>query len=117
MTAAAPASTPRTRRRVMLIARLAPKKRVSARGSSVVQLHEKAILPRASLTFEGERGLTPAIIGKTFFSTRRPVLEAGGQRPTARCALGRKSVWIIVVAALPRREARNRLRCHQRVIW
>src|SRR5712675_941723 len=77
MTAAAPASTPRTRRRVMLMARLAPKTRVSARGSSVVQLHENAILPRVSLTLGGERGLTPAIIGKTFFSTRRPVLEAG----------------------------------------
>src|SRR6266404_77156 len=112
MTAAAPASTPRTRRRVMGMTRLAPKTRVSARGSSVVPLHENAILPRVSLTLGGERGLTPAIIGKTFFSTRRPVLEAGGQRPTARCALGRKSVWIIVVAALPRRGARHKLRCH-----
>src|SRR6478672_11827892 len=102
MTAAAPASTPRTRRRVMGMARLAPKTRVSARGSSVVQLHENAILPRVSLTFGGERGLTPAIIGKTFFSTRRPVLEAGGQRPTARCALGRKSVWGFVLAFWPR---------------
>src|SRR6185369_12117906 len=42
-------------------------------------------------------GLTPALLGKTFFSTRRPALEAGGQRPTARCALGRKSVWNIVL--------------------
>src|ERR1700733_9581940 len=36
----------------------------------------------------------PQILGKTFFSTRRPVPEAGGQRPTARCALGRKNVCI-----------------------
>src|ERR1700675_239953 len=27
-----------------------------------------------------------------------PGPEAGGQRPTARCALGRKSVWNIVLA-------------------
>src|SRR4030095_12000038 len=55
-------------------------------------------------------GLTPAIIGKTFFSTRRPAPEAGGQRPTARCALGRKGVWIIVFAsaAEARRETQVR---------
>src|SRR6266481_7663734 len=51
--------------------------------------------PPPSLTFRTYRGLTPALLGKTFFSTRRPALETGGQRPTARCALGRKSVWII----------------------
>src|SRR6478752_8726516 len=51
-----------------------------------------------SLTFAGYRGLTPALLGKTFFSTRRPALETGGQRPTARCALGRESVWTIVLA-------------------
>src|SRR3954449_854134 len=45
-----------------------------------------------SLTFGRSRRLTRPFIGKTFFSTRRPALEAGGQRPTARCALGRKSV-------------------------
>jgi len=33
---------------------------------------------------------SPHLLGKTFFSTRRPVPETGGQRPTARCALGRK---------------------------
>src|SRR6185369_14284112 len=43
-------------------------------------------------------GLTPALLGKTFFSTRRPAHETGGQRPTARCALGRESVWMIVLA-------------------
>ena len=32
------------------------------------------------------------LIEKTFFSTRRPALETGGQRPTALCALGRKRV-------------------------
>src|SRR4051812_32022342 len=52
---------------------------------------------RISLTFAGHGGLTPALLGKTFFSTRRPALETGGQRPTARCALGRKSVWTIVL--------------------
>src|SRR5258707_1130062 len=109
MTAAAPASTPRTRRRVVGMARLASNRvfRQGVRGSS---RFKKPPLPRVSLTFGGERGLTPAIIGKTFFSTRRPVLEAGGQRPTARCALGRKSVWTTVVAALPRCEARHKLR-------
>ena len=50
------------------------------------------------LDFRGLRGLTAALLGKTFFSTRRPALEAGGQRPTARCALGRKSVWNIASA-------------------
>ena len=59
---------------------------------------KKARLPRLSLTFRGCGALTPAIFGKTFFSTRRPAREAGGQRPTARCALGRKSVWFGVLA-------------------
>src|SRR5665213_2057964 len=54
--------------------------------------------PGLFLTF-GVRGvLTAAILGKTFFSTRRPALEAGGQRPTARCALGRKIVWFNAVS-------------------
>src|SRR3979411_1307137 len=80
--------------------RLASKWGISARGEPVVKVHESAIspglcldLPRLSLTFGGQEGLTPAILGKMFFSTRRPALEAGGERPTARCALGRKSVW------------------------
>jgi len=30
-------------------------------------------------------------------AVRRPALEAGGQRPTARCALGRKIVWFGVI--------------------
>ena len=50
-----------------------------------------------SLTFLSHRGLTPALLGKTFFSTRRPALETGGQRPTARCALGRKIVWTTLI--------------------
>src|ERR1700738_4307686 len=50
-----------------------------------------------SLTFAAHGGLRPTLLGKTFFSTRRPALEAGGQRPTARCALGRESVWFGVV--------------------
>src|SRR5436190_14683237 len=58
----------------------------------------KPCLARLSLTFGGYGALTPAIFGKTFFSTRRPAREAGGQRPTARCALGRKSVWFGVLA-------------------
>jgi hypothetical protein len=33
-------------------------------------------------------------LGKKFFSTRRPVHEARGQRPTALCALGRECFWI-----------------------
>ena len=51
----------------------------------------------AFLDFRACGGLTPALLGKTFFSTRRPALETGGQRPTARCALGRKSVWKFVL--------------------
>src|SRR6266704_2913745 len=47
-----------------------------------------------SLTFRTCGGLTRPLLGKTFFSTRRPALETGGQRPTARCALGREIVWI-----------------------
>src|SRR5947208_3334656 len=54
--------------------------------------------PPPSLTFRAHRGLTPRLLGKTFFSTRRPALETGGQRPTARCALGREIVWTIVLA-------------------
>src|ERR1700674_531004 len=72
------------------------KKRVSARGPPVVEVHENASQWRVSLTFWACGGLTPAILEKTFFSTRRPVPEAGGQRPTARCALGRKIVWLFV---------------------
>src|SRR6202048_759174 len=67
------------------------KTRVSARGEPVGRVHETAILPRLFLTFGGCGGLTSRLLEKTFFSTRRPALEAGGQRPTARCALGRKS--------------------------
>src|SRR4051794_27225752 len=52
---------------------------------------------RHSLTFGACGGLTPALLGKTFFSTRRPALETGGQRPTARCALGRKIVWMTLI--------------------
>src|SRR6202163_4867724 len=78
--------------------RLTPKRRASARGWAAGRVHENAILPRLFLTFGACGGLTPAILGKTFFSTRRPAPEAGGQRPTARCALGRKSVWNIVLA-------------------
>src|SRR5450631_1617871 len=95
-TAAAPASSPSTRRRVIFMARLAPKRRASARGWPTGRLHENAILPRLFLTFMVRGGLTAPILEKTFFSTRRPAPEAGGQRPTARCALGRKSVWNIV---------------------
>src|SRR4029079_4182640 len=51
-----------------------------------------------SLTLRHGGALTPALLEKTFFSTRRPALETGGQRPTARCALGRESVWTIVLA-------------------
>src|SRR5580693_448785 len=52
-----------------------------------------------SLTFRLERGLNrPNSSERLIFSTRRPALEAGGQRPTARCALGRKGVWTIVLA-------------------
>src|SRR6202171_2740756 len=96
-TTAAPASSPSTRRRVIFMARLAPKGRASARGWPTGRLHENAILPQLFLTFMACGGLTAPILEKTFFSTRRPVPEAGGQRPTARCALGRKSVWNIVL--------------------
>src|SRR5437879_13866895 len=95
MTAAAPESNPRTPRRVIFMARLASKRAFRQGGSRVGQVHENAILPGLFLTFAGCGGLTPAIIEKTFFSTRRPAPEAGGQRPTARCALGRESVWNI----------------------
>src|SRR4029077_13024506 len=44
---------------------------------------------------------------KTFFSTRRPAPETGGQRPTARCALGRKSVWNII-SSRPRSASETR---------
>ncbi len=71
---------------------IGPKTPVSARGR---RGHETRALAQVSLTFEPCGGLTPPLLEKMFFSTRRPVLEAGGQRPTARCALGRESVWII----------------------
>src|ERR1700721_1924000 len=78
------------------MARLAPKTCASARGRAGRPASRKCHFAAISLTFGACGGLTPAIIGKTFFSTRRPALEAGGQRPTARCALGRKSVWKVV---------------------
>jgi hypothetical protein len=68
----------------------------------------EAIAVRPSLTFGAFGGLTPALLGKTFFSTRRPALETGGQRPTARCALGREIVWFIFsLAPLLRGEGRG----------
>src|SRR5664279_1377448 len=69
------------------------KTRVSARGKPAGRVHENTILARLFLTLGGYGGLTAAILGKTYFSTRRPAREAGGQRPTARCALGRETVW------------------------
>src|SRR6201991_3576326 len=49
---------------------------------------------QVSLTFRPQGRLNRANSSERFiFSPRRPVPEAGGQRPTARCALGRKSVW------------------------
>ena len=67
---------------------------VGARASkAAASRNGRPFCGRLFLTF-GPRGrLTPATLEKTLFSTRRPVLEAGGQRPTARCALGRKDVW------------------------
>src|SRR5258706_613624 len=112
--AAAPPSTPRTPRRVRFMARLASK-RVFRQGGSRSpgsrKRHFALTFLGLSLTFRACGGLTPAIIGKTFFSTRRPALEAGGQRPTARCALGRKRVWTIVLAALPRHQGGPKLGC------
>ena len=65
-------------------------------GRPAAGLHESAMRPRLSLTFGACGGLTRANPSeRSFFSTRRPVPEAGGQRPTARCALGRKIVWFI----------------------
>src|ERR1700730_16714387 len=78
-----------------VMARLATKAPASARGYGDRRVHEHAILPRPSLTFGAGRGLTPAILGKKFFSTRRPAPETGGQRPTERCALGRKRFFNI----------------------
>lgn len=62
----------------------------------------KAPRGRVSLTFSAYGGLTRPFIGKSFFSTRRPVPETGGQRPTALCALGREIVWTIVLAPCAR---------------
>src|SRR3982074_1061714 len=89
MAAAAPAKSPIRRRRGSFMSRFAPKAPASASEKPRALLHERAILPRLSLTFGACGGLTPAILGKTFFSTRRPALEARGERPTARCALRR----------------------------
>src|SRR5581483_10610110 len=51
------------------------------------------------LTIRIQERLKPANSSKRLaFSNRRLVPEAGGQRPTALCALGRKSVWKIVLA-------------------
>jgi hypothetical protein len=62
--------------------------------------HEKGILAATFLDFSRLAAFNPAqFIGKTFFSTRRPACETGGQRPTALCALGRKVVWNTAVAA------------------
>ena len=68
---------------------------VRARGKPRFAVHEIAIRPGLTfLDFSRPRAFKPLkFIEKVVFSTRRPVLEAGGQRPTARCALGRKGVW------------------------
>src|SRR6266851_7467549 len=109
-TAAAPASSPSTRRRVIFMVRLTPKRRASARGWATGRVHENAILPRLFLTFMVCGGLTAPILEKTFFSTHRPAPETGGQRPTARCALGRKGVWNIILSSL--RRERDKTWCH-----
>src|SRR5438270_2927413 len=93
MTAALPASSPSRWRRVIFMPGLASKIRVSARVARMVADHENGAFAQVSLTFLACGGLRRHFIGKSFFSTRRPALEAGGQRPTARCALGRESVW------------------------
>ena len=90
--------SPRRRRPAMrtrgdaLIARLASKRSCFGKGVDLPRRASRKapVRPRLSLTFRPCGGLTRPLLGKMFFSTRRPVPEAGGQRPTARCALGRK---------------------------
>src|SRR6266478_102347 len=86
----------------MFMTPIGPKTRASARGQAGGKVRENATFPRLFLTFAGCGGLTPPFIEKTFFSNGRPALETGGQRPTARCALGRKSVWNIPHPEEPR---------------
>ena len=127
--AAAPASTPKTRRRVMGTGdhegrerarghgalygvcgpNLEPAARMTARRRTA-HLQKRNYIQWLTPTTAGHFGQflldfrsfrafnPPHFLGKTFFSTRRPALETGGQRPTARCALGRESVWTIVLA-------------------
>src|SRR5579862_2796087 len=65
----------------------------SKRAASTMSCTPYQITSRAlSLTFARLERLTPPLLEDTS-STRRPVLGAGGQRPTARCALGRKFFW------------------------
>src|SRR5690242_11326097 len=97
--AALPTSTPRTRRRVSFMMELAPK-RLNWASAIPLTRTEKPRLSASFLDFGAPRVFNAATsIGKSSFSTRRPVLETGGQRPTARCALGRKYVWNDVITA------------------
>src|SRR5215203_6193551 len=93
--AAAPAKTVSNRRRVIFMVPDWPENACIGKGVAQHQGSRNRHLLRRFLTFGAHGALTAAILGKTFFSTRRPALEAGGQRPTARCALGRKSVLSI----------------------
>src|ERR1019366_8654689 len=105
---AAPASTLRTPRRDMFMARLASKS-VFRQGAGRSSGFTKTPFAAAFLDFGGSPGFNVANPSERFiFSTRRPVPEAGGQRPTARCALGRKSVWnICSLAPLLRGEVKK----------
>ena len=83
---------------------LAPKSQTSARDGHS-RSREQSAFRQVSLTFRARGALRRPLLGKSFFSIRRPVQQAGGQRPTARCALGRERVWKTPHPEAPRTRA------------
>src|ERR1700712_5840339 len=113
MAAAAAANSPIRRRRLSFMARIGPKSPASARGKPLARLHERAILARLSLTFGPCGGLTPAILGKTFFSTPP---GPRGRRSTPDSAMRPRAQKCLVMALALCRGALGRHHPRRRVI-
>ena len=68
------------------------------KGQAGLPVHETASSAMTFIDFWPPGGFNRANSSERMIvSTRRPALEAGGQRPTALCALGRKRVWSILI--------------------
>src|ERR1700722_11512815 len=79
-----------------------PQKACFGKGLADRATSRKRHFAAAFLDFQGSPGFNAANSSeRSIFSTRRPVPEAGGQRPAARCPLGRKRVWNTISSLAP----------------